>query len=195
MSEPKVVQVTRIWRPPSVHSFTAALVMVAALSAAIGGRQIAGADEPTGLASIEGDGSSILSAPSVDQLVDSADVIAVGTVTAIDGPELVAHADPPDVPGPIRIYRITYRVDAILRGAVESELVVVDGEARGIPLFSARISDSQLVFVGRGRFGLTPVYDGGQSVFGITARGTAVNQRGQSIDLADLKRRLAVDTN
>jgi hypothetical protein len=196
MSERAAVQLVGIRHRPSVlASFAAGLVMVGTLAALTISLQGTTEDESNGLPRIEGHGGGFLRSPSIGQLLGTAQVIIVGRVTAISGPEIVVPADPPDVPGPVRIYRVTYRVDAALRGDVGDELVVVDGEARGIPLFSARIGESQLILARRGRFGITPVYDGGQSVFRLTGRRTAVNQRGRSLDIADLHRRLPEATH
>lgn len=144
------------------------------------------------VASVTGGGSGIPLASSVEELAESAELIAVGTVTRIHGPEVVLPADPPDRPGPLLVYRVSYSIETVLRGDAAEDLVVVDGIRGGIALFSAEVGERQLLFLSSGALGssrataVIPVRDGAEGVFHFTGPTTAENDHGRSLDLGEL---------
>lgn len=96
-----------------------------------------------------------LSAPfrsvSLDELIARSDRIFVGTVTAIQGPEELSPANPPDYPDPILAYRVSFEPERVFRGADEGQVPITDpayirepaGRAAG---FAAEVGAKYLVF-------------------------------------------------
>lgn len=132
----------------------------------------------------------------VDQMIERADVVFIGHVTTIEGPDLLSDRGPLDEATPISAYRVSYAVDHALRSKDVETVTVTDIVARGLPAFAADTGAQYLIFAEWSQIGpeqiveLIPVgYD--QGVFRVTNPETAVNTRGVSVDLNEISKRVS----
>jgi hypothetical protein len=132
---------------------------------------------------------------SLDEMIAKSDLIFVGTVTTIEGPEELSPANPPDYPDPILAYRVTFEVERLLRGDVEREIEVTNTMGRG-PAFSAEVGEEYLVFAAHDEVGYEHVprlvaVGIDQGVFRVTGPNTAENSRTVTLQLDEVDRRVA----
>jgi hypothetical protein len=130
----------------------------------------------------------------LDEMIAKSDLIFVGTVTAIEGPEELSPANPPDYPDPILAYRVTFEVERLLRGDDEDEIEVTNTMGRG-PAFSAEVGEEYLVFAAREEVGYQHVprliaVGIDQGVFRVTGPNSAENSRTVTLDLDEVGRRV-----
>lgn len=130
----------------------------------------------------------------VEELIARSDVIFVGVVTAINGPEELSPANPPDYPTSVLAYRVTFEVERLLRGEQEETIELTNTQGRG-PAFSAQVGERYLIFAASEQVGYERVprlvaVGIGQGVFHVTDPRTAVNSRGVTIDPGSVESQL-----
>lgn len=182
--------------PRLVALLAAATLALAGLLAVFAYDRVDSGQSGGGLTKVEaGPTRSFLRMFSVDEMIARSDLIFVGTVTAIEGPEELSPANPPDYPNPILAYRVTFEVESLFRGDDEDEIEVTNTMGRG-PAFSAEVGEEYLVFAARAQVGYEHVprlvaVGIDQGVFHVTGSDSAENDRGVVIDPADVARRVS----